>query len=589
MSKLKLKQTIDYLGLARLFPFMAWFKVITPRTLRFDLVAAFSSAIFALPQCIAFALIAGLPPEMGLYAGIIAPIIAGFFGSSWHSVSGPTVATSIVIISILQEYAVPESPQYIGLVLSLTLLAGIIQLLLGIFRLGHLVSFISQTVIMGFTAGAAILIISNQVANILGLSIERQKNIFLLYRAIYDNLDSVNYAILIVALSTLLICFLCQRFWPKLPAFLVAMFSVSIGVYIFSFFGDTSHIEMVGALNAGLPNIVMPDFNYHTVSQFMSSAIALATLGLIQTVSISKAIANKTGQHINSNQEFIGQGMTNIACSMTMGFFSSNSFTRTGVSYTAGSKTPMASVFASVLIVLVLLFAYRSTEFLPGATMSAIIILVGWKLIDFKHVKNIIKTSRGEFAIFLTTMVATLFLNLEFAIYSGVILALILYLQKTADPKVAELVTDSTDAYHRLIEVTDADDDEECRYLKIIRIDGSIFFGSIEHIQNHIQSMLHPQQKYLLIICDGVSVIDISAAEMFLTLKKTLQKRGGDLYLSNLKQEARAYLVNSPYWARLGSSKNVFNFSEEAVQTLFNRIDHEQCPSCGKLSFYKPN
>lgn len=588
MRKFKLKQTIDYLGLARLFPFISWFRIISPTTLRFDLVAAFSSAIFALPQCIAFALIAGLPPEMGLYAGIIAPIVAGFFGSSWHSVSGPTVATSIVLISILQEYAVPESPQYIGLVLSLTLLAGIIQLLLGIFRLGHLVSFISQTVIMGFTAGAAILIISNQVANILGLSIERQKNIIFHYQAIYDNLNKTNYPILIVALLTLLVCFVCQRFWPKLPAFLVAMFSVSVGVYLYSLFGDISNISMVGALNAGLPNIVMPDFSYHTVYQFMSSAIALATLGLIQTVSISKAIANKTGQHINSNQEFIGQGMTNIACSMTMGFFSSNSFTRTGVSYTAGARTPMSSIFASVLIVLVLLFAYRSTEFLPGATMSAIIMLVGWKLIDFKHIKDILKTSRGEFAIFLTTMIATLFLNLEFAIYSGVILALILYLQKTSHPKVAELVTDTNDAYHRLVEVIDADD-EECHYLKIIRIDGSIFFGSIDHIQNRIQSMLKPQQKYLLVICDGVSVIDISAAEMLLNLKKTLQKRGGDLYLSNLKQEARAYLVNSPYWARLGSSKNVFNFSEEAVQTLFNKVDHADCPSCGKLSFYRPN
>lgn len=588
MRKFKeLKQHFSYKGLTQILPFLLWARHVNRTTLKFDLIAAFSSAIFALPQCIAFALIAGLPPEMGLYAGIIAPIFAGLFGSSWHSVSGPTVATSIVIISIVQEFAVPESPQYIGLVLSMTLLAGIIQLLLGVFRLGHLVSFISQTVIMGFTTGAAILIISNQVTNFLGLNIERQSNIFLHYQAIYENLENTNFSILIVALSTLLVCLICQRFWPKLPAFLVAMLSVSIGVYIFSFFTDTSHIKMVGALHTGLPSISTPDFSYHSVSQFMSSAIALATLGLIQTVSISKAIATKTGQHINSNQEFIGQGVTNIACSLFTGFFSSNSFTRSGVNYTAGARTPMSSFFASGLIVLVLLFAYNSTAFLPGAVMSAIIMLVGWKLIDIGHIKNIIKTSRGEFAIFLTTAVATLFLNLEFAIYSGVILALILYLQKTSHPKVVELVTDVNDPYHRLIEVTNKNN-EECNSLKIIRIDGAIFFGSIEHIQHHIQSQLNPKQKYLLIICNGVSLIDISGAEMFLNLRKLLQRRGGDLYLSNLRQEARAYLVNSPYWEKLGSAKNVFNYSEEAVQTLFNKVDHSNCPACDKLSFYKP-
>lgn len=557
------------------FPFFSWLGKVRPSTVKVDFYAGITSAVFALPQGLAFALIAGLPPEFGLYAAIVAPVVSAFFGSSWHAVPGPTVATSIVVISILSEYAVPQSPHFIGFALILTLLAGLIQLALGVFRLGHIVNFISHTVILGFSTGAAILIMGSQIKGFLGIDFARQDNIAMTLYATYQHVSDINPLVFFLAASTFVVALLCNRFFKKWPYLLVAMFYGSLAAFLMVWLFDASSLDMIGALPSGLPQVTMPELTWFHTRELFASAIAIATLGLIQSVSIAKTIAIKTGQSIDANQEFIGQGLANVICSLTNGFFSSGSFTRTGVNYAAGAVTPMSSIMASGLIVLLLLFAAGITAYLPTATMSAIIMIIGYKLIDFNHIKKILKTSRTETAVFSVTLLSTLFLSLEFAIYSGMFLSLVMYLQKTSAPQVSHMTVDKFDPYHRLIPLR-GNRQSEHPDLDILRVDGSIFFGSVEHIRKAIALNELKQDTYILLTCESVNLMDISGAELLLFVKKVVQKRGGDLFLAGLTPEVRRYLLKSPYWKQLGGRDNIFDYQAEAIAAITHLLEEKQ-------------
>lgn len=557
------------------FPFLTWITRTRPSTLKVDFYAAITSAVFALPQGLAFALIAGLPPEFGLYAAVVAPIISALFGSSWHAVSGPTVATSIVIISILEQTAAPQSPVFIGFALMLTLLAGLIQLALGVFRLGHVVNFISHTVILGFSSGAAILIMGSQIKGFLGIDFDRQDNIALTLHETYLHLDDVNMPIFFLSISTFVVALLCKHFYKKLPYLLVAMVYGGIAATVMTVSWGVEDLGMIGTLPQGLPDISLPSLTWFNTRELFASAIALATLGLIQSVSIARTIAIKTGQPINSNQEFIGQGLANIACSFTSGFFSSSSFTRTGVNYSAGAVTPMSSIMASGLILLLLLFAANITSFLPMASMSAIIMLIGYQLIDVGHIKKILTTSPSETAVFLVTFLSTLFFSLEFAIYGGMFLSLVIYLQKTSAPKVLHMTVDKLDPYHRLIPLRNNRQSDHPG-LEIVRVDGSVFFGSVEHIRKAIDPRHLKRGTRVVLICESVNLIDISGAELLLFMRDVLRKNGGDLYLVSLTPYVRRYLIKSPYWEQLGGRDNVFDYQIEAIEVVNRIIEEEQ-------------
>lgn len=562
--------------LPAVFPFLTWLGKLGPQTLKIDFYAAVTSAIFALPQGVAFALIAGLPPEFGLYAAVVAPVVTAFFGSSWHAVSGPTVATSIVILSILSDgYAVPQSPQFIGLALMLTLTAGLLQLALGIFRLGHIVNFISHTVILGFSTGAAMQIIGSQLSQFLGISFTRQENLLATLYETYKHLVDYNQHVFFLSASTLLVAIVCKLYFKNLPYLLIAMFYGAAAAAVMVNVFDVQGLDMVGALPGGLPSIIVPELTWFQMREFFASAIALATLGLIQAVSISKTISIKTGQHIDSNQEFIGQGLANIACSMTSGFFSSCSFTRTGVNYGAGAVTPASSIMASGLILSLLLFASGLTAYLPTATMSAIIVVIGWGLVDFSHIRKLLKTSYAEASVFFVTFASTLLLSLEFAIYSGMFLSLIMYLQKTSSPKVAKLIVDTLDPYHRLIPLSKRSQNPHPK-LSIVRVEGSVFFGSVDHIRSVLENLGIMRRKNILLIFTNVNVIDISGAELLVLIKKACKKNGGDLYFSSLTPEVRRYLLLSPYWKELGGRNNFFNYQSEAVTAITQKIEHTE-------------
>ncbi|RCX31911.1 SulP family sulfate permease [Thioalbus denitrificans] len=571
--------------LVRMLPFMRWRHRVTRDTLRNDFVAGLTGAIVVLPQGVAFATIAGMPPEYGLYAGMIPAIVAALFGSSWHLVSGPTTAASIVLFSSLSVFAEPGTAEYVGLALTLTVMVGVIQLVMGLARLGTLVNFISHSVVIGFTAGAALLIASNQFKHFFGIEIPRGGHFHDTILSLFSQLGDINIYVTAVGLVTLLTGIAARRFLPRLPYMIIAMVAGSLAALgLNAAFGESvTAIRTVGALPAALPPLSMPDFSLHTLRELAPAALAVTLFALTEAVSIARSLAIRAGQHIDGNQEFIGQGLSNIAGSFFSGYVASGSFNRSGLNYEAGAKTPIAAIFGGSLLMVIVLFVAPYAAYLPNAAMAGILFLVAWGLIDFHHIRNIIATSRSETAVLASTFFGTLFLELEFAIFLGVILSLVLYLNRTSRPRVISRVPDPKVPGRHF---TTDPALPECPQLKIVRIDGSLFFGAVSHIRESFSLFLarQPEQKHLAIITSGINFIDVAGAELLVQEAGSRRLNGGGLYLVGAKDGVCKPLQNGGYLDEIGRD-HVFASKSEAIGRIFEQLDADVCRNCTRRIF----
>ncbi len=562
-----------------IFPFLRWLPMVNRNTIRADLIAGFTGAVIVLPQGVAFATIAGLPPEYGLYTAMVTPIVAALFGSSLHLISGPTTAISIVIFSAVSHHAVPGTPEFIQMALTITFLAGVYQLAFGIARLGALVNFVSHTVVVGFTAGAAILIATSQMKHVLGVEVPRGESFLHTWMTLYEHLGNVNYYVLLVAVVTLVTALLVKRFVPAIPNLLAGLIMGSVVALLIN--GEAHGVDLVGEIPRHLPPLSSPDFSFASLKLLAPEAFAVALLGLIEAVSISRAIAAKSHQRIDGNQEFIGQGLSNIVGSFFSSYAGSGSFTRSGINYSAGAKTPMSAIFAAVFLALIVLLIAPLTAYLPIAAMGGVILLVAYNLIDLHHIKEILTISKSETAVLLTTFFATLFLELEFAIYLGVLLSLILFLNRTSTPDIVELGPDidPRGGKRQLVNLEEKPL-AQCPQLKIIRIDMSIYFGSANHIQNKLHKISEQDgYHHILIICTGVNFIDMTGAEMLVQEATRLEELGGGLYFAEIKPRVYDFISRAHFIRKIGND-HFFDEKKIAIREIIKKLDIERCRSC---------
>jgi SulP family sulfate permease len=546
---------------------------------RADLIAGITGALIVLPQGVAFATIAGMPPEYGLYAAMIPAIIAALFGSSWHLVSGPTTAISIAVFAAMSPLADPGSPQFISMVLTLTFLTGLFQLILGLARMGVLVNFISHTVVIGFTAGAALLIAASQVKNFFGIAIERGAHFHVVIEQLILQFGNINPWVTLVGAVTLASGILAKRFIPKLPYMIVAMVIGSVVAYLLNqeIGVQTTLIKTVGALPSHLPPLSIPDFSYATIHKVLFPALVVTMLALTEAVSISRAIAVKSEQRIDGNQEFIGQGISNLFGSFFSSYASCGSFNRSGVNYAAGAKTPMATVYASLFLVLVLLLVAPLASYLPTAAMAGILFLVAWGLIDFHHIISIGKTSVSETVVLWVTLLGTL-VDLEKGIFFGILLSLTLYLYRVSRPGIVQVVPAKEEgAYH----FVGAHDHPQCPQLSMVRINGAIFFGAVDHVQNSLQQIdeINPLQKSVLIVAGGISFVDVAGAEMLAQEARRRRKMGGGLYFYRCKDEIYKFLRKSDKLDEIGEG-GFFPTMSNWIKPVYATLDPEICRGC---------
>jgi len=563
------------------FPFLGWLPSVNKESIRADIMAGLTGAVIVLPQGIAYAAIAGLPPQYGLYTSMITPVIAALFGSSLHLISGPTAAISIVVFSALNGLAEPGTTEFISLALTLTFLAGLFQFVFGLARLGSLVNFVSHTVVIGFTAGAAILIGTSQLKYILGMEIPRGESFFHTWIDMFNQVGNINYYIFAVAAVTLTVAILVRKFLPKFPYLLFGM--VAGGLFSLLIGGESHGVKLVGAIPRGLPPFSAPEFSFETIKDLIPDAFAIALLGLVEAVSIARSVASKSKQQIDGSQEFIGQGLSNIVGSFFSSYAGSGSFTRSGINYDSGAKSPLSAIFASIFLLLIVLLIAPVTAYLPIASMGASILLVAYNLVDFHHIKQIFRISIPETSIFLTTFLATLFLELEFAIYMGVLVSLFLFVGRTSYPKIISLAPNPKLPNRALQDVHEQKLDE-CPQLKIIRIDMSIYFGSLAAIQKEFHKLTKAGYRYILIDSSGINFIDMAGSEMLEQEAKRIEELGGGLFFYNIKDSVFRYLLRSDAFKHIGDY-HFFPSKKGGIQWVFTQLDEDVCKSCPRRIF----
>jgi len=564
--------------LPRFLPFLAWWPRVNRRTLAADLWAGITGAVIVLPQGVAFAAIAGLPPQYGLYAAMVPVVVAALFGSSWHLISGPTTAISLVVYANVSQLAPPGSPEYIRLVLALPGLCGLVQLSLGLARLGGVVNFVSHSVITGFTAGAAILIATSQLGHFFGITLPRGGSFLEAWAAFFGQLPAINWHVAGIAEATLAIAVVLRRLWPRSPALLLALIGGSLVCQLVD--GAGHGAKLVGALPASLPPLSLPEIDLDTFRVLFPGALAVAMLGLAEAVSIARAVAVRSEQHIDNSQEFIGQGLANLAGGFFSGYASSGSFTRTGVNFDAGAKTPLAAVFSAIFLAAVLLLIAPVTAYLPNAAMAGVIVLVAAGLVNGKAIRHILQTDRAEVGVLAATFLATLFVALEFAIYAGVMLSLLLYLRRTSHPHFITLAPDPTSTHRALTNVR-RKNLPECPQLKILRLDGSIFFGAVNHIAEELHRIVEgsPEQCHILILGSGINFVDAGGCHMLFHEAGAMKLSGREIFFCSLKREVLELLTRGGCLARIGPD-NVFPDKESAIAGIVSRLDPERCACC---------
>ncbi|MEY3718571.1 MAG: hypothetical protein RL727_492 [Pseudomonadota bacterium] len=406
------------------FPFARWLpEYQQPGVVRADLLAGLTGAIVVLPQGIAFALLAGMPPHYGLYAAMVPCIIAALFGSSRLMVTGPANAISLTTMALIAPLAIPESEHYVVLVLTLSFLIGVIQIALGLGGAGKWVEKVPHSVIVGFTAGAAVLIINSQVGTLLGIEIARGTNVLETIKqasaAIYQGQWRPQ------VLTLVLITLVTMRLWKPLnrwiPAMLVAVIVGSIALVVLErYVAEFAGIRKVSAIPGALPPLSYPVLSLEHLQLLFGPVLVMTLLASTEAMAIARALALKRNDAFDANQEFIGQGLANVGGSFFSAYPSSGSFNRSGVNLAANAQTPLAAICAAVFLLVILIFVSPLAEYLPYAVIAALLLAVAWNLIDLGQIRHEFRSGAHEWIPMVITGVGTVTISLEWAVLAGI-------------------------------------------------------------------------------------------------------------------------------------------------------------------------
>ncbi len=539
------------------------------RRIRPDLVAGVTVAVLAIPQSIAYAAIAGLPPSYGLYSAVMASIAGALWGSSRYLASGPTNAVSILVLSILTPLAAIGTPEYLVAASALALMVGIFRISFGLAGLGMLVNFASRAVLLGFMAGAGVLIAVGQLKNLFRINIPLSPQLWRTLSDVIRNLDQIHVTSLVLGVVTILAILVIDGFTRRLPGALLAL--VGTGAVVAALGVERLGVAVVGQIPRSLPHLTDLSLGLRVegvaTGPLLTGALAIAAFGLVEAVSIARDLARQSGEELDLNQELIGQGMANLAAGFFNGYAVSGSFTRSAVNYQSGARSQMSSVFCGLFILVGVLAFGPLAAYLPRASLAGLVILIAYRMIDWRSVRRIVRTSRADTGIMLSTFVATLVFPLEFAVLAGVILSLAIYIYQSSMPTVESVVPD--DSFHQFVVNPDA---PVCPQLAVVKIEGSLFFGAATHVEDALLSNLeaNPGQNVLLLRMHGVDRCDLSGIDVLEGVLRTYRSSGGDLYLTHVRPAVRDFMRLTGFEHMAGSDR--FLEPDHAINFLFNEI-----------------
>jgi SulP family sulfate permease len=563
----------------RLLPFSRWIgELKKPDVLQADLIAGITVALVLVPQSMAYAQLAGLPPYYGLYASFLPGIIAALFGSSRQLATGPVAVVSLMTASALEPIAGANPELYITYAIMLALMVGIFQIGLGLLRLGVLVNFLSHPVVIGFTNAAAIIIGTSQLGKLFGVSVEKAEHTYeTVFNTVVESFNNTHLETMLMALLALGIMIAMKRWIPRAPNVLTAVVVTTLISWLTGFVDMGGAV--VGSIPVGLPAMAMPVLDFQTMGQLLSVTVAIGIIGFMEAISVAKAMAAKTRQRIDANQELVGQGLGNVVSSFSQGYAVSGSFSRSAVNFSAGARTGFSAVITGVVVGVTLLWLTPLLFHLPQATLAAVIIMAVINLIKLEPIKHAWKVQRHDAAVAIATFALTIIWapHLDKGILVGVLLSLMLFLYRSMAPRVAVLSRDP-DGTLRDAEVRKL---ETCRNISLIRFDGSLYFANTGYFEDKIleRVALKPDLKFVIIDAEGINEIDATGEEMLGQLTERLREAGVELLIARAKKQLWDTFERTGLMDVLGRD-HMFALRTHAFNYAWDRLGDNHAETC---------
>lgn len=568
-------------------PWLAWPKADS-RLLLADVLAGLTGALIVLPQGLAFATLAGLPPQYGLYAAMLPAAVAAWLGSSWHGVSGPNNALSLMVFAALSPLFTPGTPDYIAAAITLALFSGLLVFAVGFFRLGSATNFISPAVVASLSGGIGILIVVSQLPMALGLPSPSAPSSIATLRAVAGELGHVQplaVAVCAVTLATGLVAGRL-RLLRRVPPLLVAL----VAGTAFAMVVDPRHetLRVLGIVPAALPSFTLPSMAISDFQTLFPLSAGLAAFTLIQSIAATRAVAHRAGQRLDANRQLMAEGIANVAGSFWSSYPGCTSFNRTMANYDAGARSPRAAIAAAVLLPLLVFFVAPLLARLPFAMMAGLLILVGLRLVDFTEIRRLASLGRSEAGVIWITLAATLLFSLDTAIFLGVAMSLAVYLHKSGRPRFATIVPNPRSQTRKAHEIEHGRH-PECPQFKMVRIDGGLYFGSAEQAEEGLEGLRrhHPAQRHLMIASKGISYMDIAGARLLGEEAQHRRRMGGGLYLHAPRGPILSTLEHTGQLEVIGRD-NIFDSKHDALAAIVpKRLDPAVCASCRARIFHE--
>ncbi len=567
------------MSLRSFFPILDSVKQYNSALFKSDLSAGLTVGVMLIPQGMAYAMIAGLPPIYGLYASVVPLVIYALLGTSRQLAVGPVAMVSLLTASSVAMIAETGTDQYIMLAITLALLVGLIQFFLGVFRLGFLVNFLSHPVISGFTSAAALIIGFSQLKHLLGIDIPRSHHVHeIIYNALV-NIEQTNLYSLGIGLVGIVIIKVLKRINKALPSQLVAVIFGVLVVWIFGLVDK--NVKIVGDIPSGLPTLSMPSFSFDVWESLIAAALAIALVSFMESIAVAKAIQAKHKDYkLSANQELIALGMANIVGSFFKSYPVTGGFSRTAVNDQAGAKTTIATLLSVVLIVLTLFFLTPLFYYLPNTILASVIMVAVFGLIDIEEVKHLWHTDRKDLLMLVVSFLATLLLGIEQGIAIGVVLSLAVLIFKTSRPHIAILgKIPGTDIYRntdRFSEVEMRDD------LLIMRFDGQLYFANVEYFRDKVESLIAEKGdslKAVIVNAESINAIDSSALHVLKDMYVDLKEKGIKLIFTSLIGPVRDTMKRSGLFEKMGKDNFYMNIPNAVISLDGNIEQHKHLES----------
>lgn len=548
----------------QIFPILDWLPNYKTSFLKGDIFAGLTIGIILIPQGIAYAIIAGLPPIYGLYTALIPQLVYTVFGTSKWMSSGPTALDSLILASSISAIAIVGDEFYLATAFAITLLTGVFQLILGAFRLGFIMNFVSKPVLTGFVTAAAVIIALSQFRDLFGIDAPRSNQIQYILTGLFNNFGTLHWHSFIIGIFGIILIYGLHKINKQLPGQLIV---IILGIIVMKVsYNYLEDVEIVKSIPKGLPSFAVPDLNYDLFLKLMPIALTLSFTGFLQATSISKSLQDANSK-LNTNKELIALGMSNFIGSFFSAYVSTGSFSRSAVNKEAGANTPMANVFAAFFILITLLFLTPLFYYLPKPVLAAIIITAVLKLIKLEQIKFLWHTNKKDFIMMLITFLVTLTFGIKEGIIIGVLVSIFVVVFQSSKPHVAVLgKVPGTPYFYRNIDRFDdvtIDDD-----ILIIRFDSQLYFANVDYFREKLKQLARSKGDVLkLIIIDAGAIhnIDSTGIAMLNEVVTKYHERGIKIFFADVKGPVRDYLTKSKLIDQIGP-ENCFMHIQDAIE-----------------------